>query len=89
MMTTVSAFRRRASAHLLQRPGPMTMSLANPSRIESMSGERQGLAFRAVLGRSIRSIRCSLCCNSPNVEKVGLEGSPTRSEPDGFGIMRN
>src|SRR5258708_26630157 len=40
--TAVSAFRRRASGHLLQRPGPTTMFLANPGRIESMSGERQG-----------------------------------------------
>src|SRR5437899_6800567 len=44
-LTAVSAFQRRASAHLLQRPGPTTMSLANPSRIESMSGERQGWPF--------------------------------------------
>ena len=58
ILTAVSAFQRRASAHLLQRPGAGTMSLANLSGIESMSGERQGWPFGAVLGRSIRSIGC-------------------------------
>ena len=42
-LTAVSAFQRRASAHLLQRPGAETMSLAN--HIESMSGERPGWPF--------------------------------------------
>src|SRR5258708_38706774 len=45
ILTAVSAFQRRASGHLLQIPGPTTMSLANLSRIESMSGERQGWPF--------------------------------------------
>jgi hypothetical protein len=42
-LTAVSAFQPRASAHLLQRPGAGTMSLAN--RIKSMSGERPGWPF--------------------------------------------
>ena len=40
MLTAVSAFQRRASAHSLQLPGATTMSLANLSRITS--GEHQG-----------------------------------------------
>src|SRR5260370_26007728 len=45
ILTAVSAFQRRASARLLQTPGPTTTSLANLTRIESMSGERQGWPF--------------------------------------------
>lgn len=58
------------------------MYLANPARIESMSGERQGWPFGAGL-RSIRSIGCGPCCNSPNVDDdehyvyaIALEISP-------------
>jgi hypothetical protein len=57
------------------------MSRANPLRIESMSGgERRGcpfgLSWAARLDRS-----AAACCNAPNVEKVGLEGT---FQPDSF-----
>jgi len=76
----VSAFQRRASAHLLQIPGPTTISLANLSRIESMSGERQGWPFGLSLAARLdRSAAAVLQCS--NVEKVGLEGT---FQPDSF-----
>jgi hypothetical protein len=83
-LTAVSAFQRRASAHLLQRPGAGTMSLANLSRIESLSGQRQGCPFGCP-GPLDEIDRLLPCCNARNVEKVGLEGT---FQPDSFYRIR-
>ena len=74
ILTAVSAFQRRASAHLLQRPGARTMFLANPSRIESMSGERQGWPFGLSLAaRSDRSAAARAAIFQTS-RRSGLEG---------------
>jgi hypothetical protein len=60
------------------------MSLANLSRIESLSGQRQGCPFGCP-GPLDEIDRLLPCCNARNVEKVGLEGT---FQPDSFYRIR-
>ena len=74
ILTAVSAFQRRASAHLPPSPGAGTMSLANLSRIESMSGEHQGWPFGlSCAARLDRSAAAVLQCSKRREIRAGKD----------------
>src|ERR1700694_4640928 len=87
MLAAVSAFRRRASAHLLHSPGPGAMSLANLSGIEPRSGKRQGwpfgLSFRAVPGPLDQIDRLPACCDAPTSRAAVASANSRAEKKDG------
>jgi hypothetical protein len=91
VLAAVAAFQRRASAQLLQSPEAGTMSLANLSRTESMSGERQGwpfgLSWAARLDRSAAALLQCSKRSSRWLAKIPGK-SETSTGPAGVGLKR-
>src|SRR5260370_16238549 len=73
ILTAVSAFQCRASAHLLQRPGAGTMSLANLRWVIDPSASQTGLAVRSCHATNPNRFRFGPSANVAPLEEVAPE----------------